>query len=53
MRKLPRETYVAKLHEAELAELGNAGIGCLALEEQLTQGHLLAAEERAHLRRWE
>lgn len=45
-------THVAKLHQTELAELGNAGVRGLALEEQLTQSHLLTAEERAHLRGW-
>lgn len=47
-----RETYITKLHETELAELGDAGVSGLALKEQLTQGHLLAAEERTHLRNW-
>lgn len=50
MRKVA--TYVAKLHQTELTELGDTGVRGLALEEQLTQSHLLAAEERAHLRDW-
>lgn len=45
-------TYITKLYETELAEFGDAGVSGLTLKEQLTQGHLLTAEERTHLRSW-
>jgi len=41
-------TYVAKLYQTELAELGDASVCSFTLEEQLTQSHLLTAKERAH-----
>ena len=33
------------MHEAELSQLRDAGVGGLRLQEQLTQRHLLAPEE--------
>jgi len=41
-------THVPKLNQTQFTELGYAGIRGLALQEQLAQGHFLAAEQRSH-----
>lgn len=41
-------SYVTELDQAQFAELGDARVGSLTLQEQLTQGHLLAPKQRTH-----
>jgi hypothetical protein len=43
-----RGTHVAKLDEAQLAELGHTVVRGFRLQEELAQAHLLAAVERPH-----
>lgn len=42
-------TYVAELHRAGLAQLRDGRVGGLGLNEELAQGHLLAAEHGTHV----
>jgi len=41
-------THVSELNQAQFAEFGHARVRRFALQEQLAQGHLLAAEQRTH-----
>lgn len=41
-------SYVTELDQAQFAELRDTRVGSLTLQEQLTQGHLLAPKQRTH-----
>lgn len=41
-------THVSELHCAGFAELRHGGVGRLRLDEELAQGHLLAAKHCPH-----
>ena len=42
-------THISKLHETQFTHFGDTGVSRLRLQEQLTEGHFLGAEQGAHL----
>ncbi len=42
------DTHIAEHDESELAQLGDARVRGLGLQEELREAHLLAAVQRAH-----
>ena len=49
MKGVGLRVEVPELNQAQFPQLGDARVGRLRLEEQLAQGHLLAAKEGASL----
>lgn len=41
-------TYISKLDHAQFSQLTDAAVGCLRLEKELSQGHLLTPEQFPH-----
>lgn len=41
-------THITELDQSQLAQLRDAGVGRLTLQEELAQSHLLAPEQGTH-----
>lgn len=48
-RGSPGMTHIAELHHADLSQLADTTVGRLRLQEELSQRHLFASEELAHV----
>lgn len=41
-------TYISELDHAQFSKLADTAVGCLWLEKELSQGHLLTSEQFPH-----